>query len=1458
MSAKLHPSLSGDDFMARMAEFNLGLDEPLDQLRDPPKLELKDPAKAAPKIRLPSFGPDDFGKLSSSFLRTESPLRSSSITGIQIRSPTRAESSDPYFSSITSPTKDRSYSSDSYSSITTSPRSSASRGVSQDPYLSSITSPKVSRNEGTPSVAAASDDSYLASILGGAGSDSGAADNDAPSECMCVKCKGKPSANPTHCDSPVNCMCYKCQKQRRRDVLRSGASLSAVDEAPSQQEHYERRRPPRSASENLSDHSSSHPPANRSHSTPTHQSYYQRVRDADRERDLTLLEDGDEVRLFEDEHDESLTEPIRRLRNLMEKHQEEEDADASFVLSSADDIRAGPTLRRNDSAAIATAANRAAQRLSLTSQLTPPDKLPEKNGKKLKVLTASYRTGGLHNHLTLYHTMKMKTKRERMNAYERAFKDCIHAQTGLWEWTKKQKEKGPPTAVTEYKANPKEFQPKRPLFRPAKSSPLANLGHKRRESKSDPGDDILPHNNSRDSLGASSMDSNEIAKSDKSAKRLSMPLSPVLGPSKLSSGFPFNEDESDHQKSGSKGTRDRTRSFRRAHTSPSTKPYAHIDQPLRPGTQRPTHHRNRSSDSYEKHNGSVSSLPPLSSLEEVPTQQGSNTANRSSMSLPEVILPFASDPKKEELMSMLDLLDWDNAAGPSPSNSSVKPGGGASSAPSSFGWAGKAETGANETASAALSPQSGTLTGNGLSSSPSESLFAKMAANVAPPINRALSLAGPMPEHTVSSIYGIRVAPVMIPEPKVVKVVPTSRFNSSVTVSYPPSPPSPTSSDNDNDVTPSLLLSPLMASRSVDGESNEAERTPLPSKRISTYRKPLVASRPSTPNPTEEDHAPSPAPVPTPSFKVVPSASGSTPSTPSLGPTPNRARAKSEAPPPSQPNADQSTQPISKIAALKAQLAPAPPPPPAPAPGTSKIAALKAQLNTAPPPKEVAPPSTSKIAAMVAGLSTPPLQPVRRPPINTSPSTSTIIQRKGSFVQVGSAPASPKLSPAEPATSTEATSPAPKTAVKIAPVEAAAKVAKDEAAAKVARNEAAAKLAKDKAAAKLAKDEAAAKLAKDEAAAKIARDGAAKIARDEAAAKLAKDKAAAKIARDEAAAKVAKDEAAAKVARDEAAAKLAKDEAAAKLARDEAAKIAKDEAAAKLAKDEAAAKSARDEAAAKVAKDEAAAKIARDEAAAKIAKDKAATKIAKDGAAALSKLTLNVTAETVSSPKLTPTTISPQAVASPKVTLQSTKLETVTSPKLSPKVAPKVATEAATPEDAALKSATSSRPAPKETVSEPAASTKQTLKETVSEIKNSPTSPRQGPLETILEGDGPTSRPPLKSSRQINGLSPSSSTASATTASQSIDALSPSSSTASTSTTGQSPRPASVSINASTSTSLRAQQAIRMPFEKGINDLCKLLPHVKRSVLKQYMDRAGGDYIAAIGLCMTDVKAGKL
>lgn len=295
--------------------------------------------------------------------------------------------------------------------------------MSRDPYLSSIT--KVSRSEGTPSVP---DDSYLASILGGAGSDSGAAEDDAPSECMCVKCKGKPSANPTHCDSPVNCMCYKCQKQRRREALRGGApSLSAVDEAPSQQEHYERRRPPRSASENLSDHSSSHPPANRSHSVPTH-SYYQRVRDADRERDLTLLEDGDEVRLLEDEHDESLTEPVRRLRNLMERHQEEDAA--SFVSSPADDIRAGPTLRRNDSAAIATAANKAAQRLSLTSQLTPSDKLPEKNGKKLKVLTASYRTGGLHNHLTLYHTMKMKSKRERMNAYGM----CRHHNITFTEW----------------------------------------------------------------------------------------------------------------------------------------------------------------------------------------------------------------------------------------------------------------------------------------------------------------------------------------------------------------------------------------------------------------------------------------------------------------------------------------------------------------------------------------------------------------------------------------------------------------------------------------------------------------------------------------------------------------------------------------------------------------------------------------------------------------------------------------------------------------------------------------------------------------------------------------------------------------------------------------------------------------------------------------------------------------
>ncbi|KAI8363913.1 hypothetical protein BD560DRAFT_491427 [Blakeslea trispora] len=52
-------------------------------------------------------------------------------------------------------------------------------------------------------------------------------------------------------------------------------------------------------------------------------------------------------------------------------------------------------------------------------------------------LTISYRHGPPHNPLTLYHTMKMSSSKDRLKAYNLAFQHCIHADSGMKNWVKR-------------------------------------------------------------------------------------------------------------------------------------------------------------------------------------------------------------------------------------------------------------------------------------------------------------------------------------------------------------------------------------------------------------------------------------------------------------------------------------------------------------------------------------------------------------------------------------------------------------------------------------------------------------------------------------------------------------------------------------------------------------------------------------------------------------------------------------------------------------------------------------------------------------------------------------------------------------------------------------------------------------------------------------------------------------
>ncbi|KAI8884868.1 hypothetical protein K501DRAFT_247198 [Backusella circina FSU 941] len=92
--------------------------------------------------------------------------------------------------------------------------------------------------------------------------------------------------------------------------------------------------------------------------------------------------------------------------------------------------------------------------------------IPELPPRLKECLTLSYRTGPKHNPLTLYHTMKMQTQKERLQAYGLAFKHCVHADSGLRNFVKK--ERGAPVRESSKLIQPvkKPTHVKRSLLHP--------------------------------------------------------------------------------------------------------------------------------------------------------------------------------------------------------------------------------------------------------------------------------------------------------------------------------------------------------------------------------------------------------------------------------------------------------------------------------------------------------------------------------------------------------------------------------------------------------------------------------------------------------------------------------------------------------------------------------------------------------------------------------------------------------------------------------------------------------------------------------------------------------------------------------------------------------------------------------------------------------------------------------
>ncbi|OBZ82570.1 hypothetical protein A0J61_09379 [Choanephora cucurbitarum] len=129
-------------------------------------------------------------------------------------------------------------------------------------------------------------------------------------------------------------------------------------------------------------------------------------------------------------------------------------------------------------------------------------------------LTISYRHGPRHNSLTLYHTMKMPSSKDRLKAYNLAFQHCIHADSGMKNWVKRSR-------TQPVRENSKLVQPiRRPTI---KRTLLYPLSSKRKQSSNDT---LIPSSISADNLSLAGI-SEHSASSSKSKESVDLVSSPT-------------------------------------------------------------------------------------------------------------------------------------------------------------------------------------------------------------------------------------------------------------------------------------------------------------------------------------------------------------------------------------------------------------------------------------------------------------------------------------------------------------------------------------------------------------------------------------------------------------------------------------------------------------------------------------------------------------------------------------------------------------------------------------------------------------------------------------------------------------------------------------------------------------------------------------------------------------------
>ncbi|KAI9277665.1 hypothetical protein BC943DRAFT_176778 [Umbelopsis sp. AD052] len=316
---------------------------------------------------------------------------------------------------------------------------------------------------------------------------------------MCVKCKGKPSGQPVHCKEPVDCPCYRCQKQRRRaQVMGKSQTLSSTKSSkpepdvpvPTRTKTTIAPKSPPAAKPSMVKSNTMPARTMNLRKNPSVLSYNKHHRkdispsdsiyDGNKKsrRTSNLLSDDQsmishttidsycsnddkyEISWKDEAAGEDILEPLRCFIDIFEKKPDDTPDGLSDLLED------GARRLRMEKEAAAHEAELARKR-ELEQQLPP----------RLEVLTPSYRHGAPHKSLTLYHLMKCKHRSERLAAYSIAYNNCINGNSGLNDWMKKQKEKGPPTCMTVYTPHHQQQQrrpSKKSLFRsPLRSNSVA-------------------------------------------------------------------------------------------------------------------------------------------------------------------------------------------------------------------------------------------------------------------------------------------------------------------------------------------------------------------------------------------------------------------------------------------------------------------------------------------------------------------------------------------------------------------------------------------------------------------------------------------------------------------------------------------------------------------------------------------------------------------------------------------------------------------------------------------------------------------------------------------------------------------------------------------------------------------------------------------------------------------------